>query len=97
MLLFLLFQSLLSEGVTDAASVCGLTPPRGDKTGAFNTQKSMRKFINIDIMSQDGMYLGTVRYEHPHPPLFILDIEELRRYVIGKRPTLRNVDFKLLF
>lgn len=96
MLLFLLFQSLLSEGVTDAASVCGLTPPRGDKTGAFNTQKSMRKFINIDIMSQDGMYLGTVRYEHT-PPLLILDIEELRRYVISKRPTLRNVDFKLLF
>lgn len=46
-------------------------------------------------MSQDGMYLGTVRYEHP--PLLILDIEELRRYVISKRPTLRNVDFKLLF
>ena len=56
----------------------------------------MRKFINIDIMSQDGMYLGTVRYEHT-PPLLILDIEELRRYVISKRPTLRNVDFKLLF
>lgn len=55
----------------------------------------MRKFINIDIMSQDGMYLGTVRYEHP--TLLILDIEELRRYVISKRPTLRNVDFKLLF
>ena len=55
----------------------------------------MKKFINIDIMSKDGMYLGTVRYNHP--PLFILDIEELRRYVISKRPTLRNVDFKLLF
>lgn len=95
MLLFLLFQSLLSEGVTDAASVCGLTPPRGDKTGAFQEEKNMRKFINIDIMSQDGMYLGTVRYDHP--PLFILDIEELRRYVISKRPTLRNVNFKLAF
>lgn len=52
------------------------------------------KTLTFDVML-DGRYICTMRYRYC--PLFPISTEELRRFVISKRPTLRDKDFRIEF
>lgn len=52
------------------------------------------KTLFIDIMLR-GRFVHTLRYRYC--PAFPPREEELRAFVIGKLPTLRNKPFKILF
>lgn len=52
------------------------------------------KTLVFDVMLHDR-FVCTLKYRHN--PAFPIDVEDLVKLVITKRPTLRNKDFKILF
>ena len=52
------------------------------------------KELTFDVMLHDR-YVCTLKYRYC--PLFPVDAEELRKFVISKRPTLRDMDFRIEF
>lgn len=52
------------------------------------------KTLTFDVML-DGRFVCTLRYEYC--PLFPVSGRELRDFVVSKRPTLRNKDFRIEF
>lgn len=50
--------------------------------------------LTFDVMLGDR-YICTMRYRYC--PLFPVSAEELRKFVISKRPTLRYMDFRIEF
>lgn len=48
----------------------------------------------FDVMLHDR-FVCTLKYRYN--PAFPIDVEDLVKLVISKRPTLRNKDFKILF
>lgn len=50
--------------------------------------------LTFDVMLGDR-YVCTMRYRYC--PLFPVSAEELRKFVISKRPTLRDKDFRIEF
>ncbi|MCR8919208.1 hypothetical protein [Bacteroides sp. ET225] len=52
------------------------------------------KTLTFDVML-DGRFVCTLRYEYC--PLFPVAERELRDFVVSKRPTLRNKDFRIEF
>lgn len=51
------------------------------------------KIYFIDIMSEKGSYIRTIKQRHN--PLFPIDVEELREEIIKKLPTLKGINFKI--
>lgn len=52
------------------------------------------KTLFFDVMLHDR-FVCTLKYRYN--PAFPIDVEDLVKLVISKRPTLRNKDFKILF
>lgn len=52
------------------------------------------KLIYLDIMVR-GMFVAQLPYRYN--PIFALEADELRDYVISKRPTLKNKKFTIEF
>lgn len=50
----------------------------------------MKTFV-FDVML-NGRFICTLKYEYS--PLFPIDFEELEKFVLKKRPTLKGKDFK---
>lgn len=53
----------------------------------------MKKFI-FDVML-NGRFICTLKYEYS--PLFPIDFEDLTKFVLEKRPTLKGKDFRIVF
>lgn len=53
----------------------------------------MKTFV-FDVML-DGRFVCTLKYKYC--ALFSIDFEELEKYVLQKRPTLKGKDFRIVF
>lgn len=51
------------------------------------------KNFTFDIML-GGRFVCTLKYKYN--PLFPIDFEDLERFIFGKRPELRNKDYKIV-
>ena len=54
----------------------------------------MTKTLTFDVMLHDR-YVCTLHYEYC--PLFPIEERELHNFVVSKRPTLRNKNFRIEF
>ena len=52
------------------------------------------KTLTFDVMLGDR-YVCTLHYKYC--PLFPIDTDELHEFVVNKKPTLRNKEFRILF
>ena len=57
-------------------------------------ENSGLKIIHLDIMVKDKF---VTQIPYPYCPLFPIDLEELKSFVLEKRPSLKNKDFKIEF
>lgn len=53
----------------------------------------MDKFV-FDIML-NGKYICTLKYDYN--ALFPIDLEELNKFILSKRPSLKGKDFRIAF
>jgi hypothetical protein len=53
----------------------------------------MKTFV-FDVML-NGRFICTLKYKYC--PLFPIDFEELEKFVLKKRPTLKGKDFRIAF
>lgn len=53
----------------------------------------MKTFV-FDVML-NGRFVGTLKYKYC--ALFPIDFEDLEKFVLKKRPTLKNKDFRIVF
>ena len=53
----------------------------------------MKTFV-FDIMLK-GRFVCTLRYKYC--PLFPIDLEDLKKFILSKRPTLRNKPYNIAF
>ena len=53
----------------------------------------MKKFV-FDVML-NGRYVCTLKYEYS--PLFPIDFEELKEFILNKRPSLKGKDYRIAF
>lgn len=53
----------------------------------------MKKFV-FDIML-NGRYVCTLKYEYS--PLIPIDFEELKGFILDKRPSLKGKDYRIAF
>lgn len=51
------------------------------------------KTLTFDIML-NGRFVCTLKYEYC--PLFPIDIDDLTKFVLDKRPTLKGKDYRIL-
>lgn len=57
----------------------------------------MEKTTFVDIML-DGRFVCTLKYKYTaYPPLYPIDYEDLERFVLERRPSLRGKDFRIKF
>lgn len=66
--------------------------PRGYSSKAGRRQ-SMKTFV-FDVML-NGRFVCTLKYKYC--ALFPIDFEELEKFVLKKRPTLKGKDFRIAF
>lgn len=52
------------------------------------------KTLVLDIML-NGRFVCTLKYKYC--ALFPIDFEELKKYILKKRPTLRGKDYRIVF
>ena len=57
-------------------------------------ENSGLKIIHLDIMVKDKF---VTQIPYPYCPLFPIDSEELKSFVLEKRPSLKNKDSKIEF
>lgn len=57
-------------------------------------ENSGLKIIYLDIMVKDRF---VTQIPYPHCTLFPIDSEELKNFVLEKRPSLKNKDFRIEF
>lgn len=50
--------------------------------------------LYIDVMLNER-FVCTLRYRYN--PLFVIDGDDLKKFVLSKRPTLKNKPFRILF
>lgn len=53
----------------------------------------MKTFI-FDVML-DGRFICTLKYEYS--PLFPIDLEELEKFILDKRPRMKGKDYRIAF
>lgn len=53
----------------------------------------MKTFI-FDVML-NGRFICTLKYEYS--PLFPIDLEELDKFILSKKPSLKGKDFRIVF
>ena len=63
-----------------------------NKKTKLNLLKMKKEYITFDVMLEDR-FVCTMRM--PHPSIMILDPEEARQFIISKRPSLRNKNFRI--
>lgn len=56
-------------------------------------QKTNKIFV-FDVML-NGRFVCTLKYEYC--PLFPIDFEELDKFILSKRPTLKGKDYRIAF
>ena len=66
--------------------------PRGYSSKA-GRRRSMKTFV-FDVML-NGRFICTLKYKYC--PLFPIDFEDLTKFVLKKRPTLKGKDFRIAF
>ena len=53
----------------------------------------MKDFVFYIML--DGRFVCTLKYKYS--PLFPIDFEELKKFILKKRPTLKGKDFRIEF
>ena len=52
------------------------------------------KTLVFDVML-NGRFVSTLRYKYC--PLFPIDFDELKEFILSKRPTLKGKDYRIMF
>lgn len=52
------------------------------------------KIFTFDVML-NGRFICTLKYKHC--ALFPIDFEELNKFILSKKPSLKGLDFRIMF